>query len=101
MLSKYTKIHIILYRYTHIHVYIKNIKIIFLHISKISSTILNYVTKSRPLPAIGMNSQAPEYARSTHDHRNFSGPNDLNRHGSPTRPTYHEGSSLRNIGNYY
>ncbi|XP_004529166.1 tight junction protein ZO-1 isoform X4 [Ceratitis capitata] len=52
---------------------------------------------NRPLPAIGMNSQAPEYARSTHDHRNFSGPNDLNRHGSPTRPTYHEGSSLRNI----
>ncbi|XP_037946383.1 tight junction protein ZO-1 isoform X3 [Teleopsis dalmanni] len=51
----------------------------------------------RPLPPAGMNSQAPEYARSTHDHRNFVGANDLNRQSSPGRPQYHDINSARNI----
>ncbi|XP_054747083.1 tight junction protein ZO-1 isoform X2 [Anastrepha obliqua] len=52
---------------------------------------------SRPLPPVGMSSQAPDYGRTTHDHRSFSGPNDLNRQSSPVRPSYHESNSARNI----
>ncbi|XP_067643044.1 tight junction protein ZO-1 isoform X3 [Eurosta solidaginis] len=52
---------------------------------------------NRPLPPVGMGSQAPEYGRTTHDHRSFSGANDLNRQSSPARPSYHDANSARNI----
>ncbi|XP_039958862.1 uncharacterized protein LOC120773793 isoform X5 [Bactrocera tryoni] len=50
---------------------------------------------SRPLPD-GIGSKGVDYARTNHDHRNFSGPNDLNRQ-SPARATYHEANTARNI----
>ncbi|XP_049304722.1 uncharacterized protein LOC105232047 isoform X3 [Bactrocera dorsalis] len=51
---------------------------------------------NRPLPPVGIGSKGVDYARTSHDHRNFSGPNDLNRQ-SPARATYHEANTARNI----
>nr|XP_036229502.1 uncharacterized protein LOC106622754 isoform X3 [Bactrocera oleae] len=51
---------------------------------------------NRPLPPVGIGSKGVDYARTNHDHRNFSGPNDLNRQ-SPARATYHEANTARNI----
>lgn len=48
-----------------------------------------------------MGNQPADYARSTHDHRQYGGgPNDLNRQSSPGRPPYHDLNAARNIGKY-
>ncbi|XP_065361964.1 tight junction protein ZO-1 isoform X4 [Calliphora vicina] len=51
----------------------------------------------RPLPPVVMTSQQADYARSTHDHRQYAGANDLNRQSSPGRPPYHDMNASRNI----
>ncbi|XP_046804193.1 tight junction protein ZO-1-like isoform X4 [Lucilia cuprina] len=51
----------------------------------------------RPLPPVVMGSQPADYARSTHDHRQYAGANDLNRQSSPGRPPYHDMNTSRNI----
>ncbi|KAM7359564.1 zonula occludens-like protein polychaetoid isoform 5-T5 [Cochliomyia hominivorax] len=51
----------------------------------------------RPLPPVVIGSQQADYARSTHDHRQYVGANDLNRQSSPGRPPYHDMNTARNI----
>uniref|UniRef100_T1PKE9 Uncharacterized protein n=1 Tax=Musca domestica TaxID=7370 RepID=T1PKE9_MUSDO len=56
------------------------------------------VNAGRPLPPVGMAGQTADYARTTHDHRQYGGgPNDLNRQSSPGRPPYHDMNAARNI----
>ncbi|XP_073830471.1 zonula occludens-like protein polychaetoid isoform X8 [Musca autumnalis] len=55
------------------------------------------VNAGRPLPPVGMGGQTADYARTTHDHRQYGGANDLNRQSSPGRPPYHDMNAARNI----